>query len=168
MQIIYKYNRADTQLGIVNELSLRLEIRSSTIEGLIDLKKIGIEEIGIMFESSLASDDELLLTQIVNAHQGNVAMVDEASVEEREQKIREMTEMAILHPELNQNDVVEYLTSVDNWFNAWKRCGIDTSLVNKITSDAADSGHVLNTFLNTVITPEGDKTFEFLISSITD
>jgi len=121
-----------------------------------------------MFESSLSSDDEILLTQIVNAHQGNVALVDEASVEEREQKIREMTEMAILHPELNQNDVVEYLTSVDNWFNAWKRCGIDTSLVNKITSDAADSGHVLNTFLNTVITPEGDKTFEFLISSITD
>jgi len=168
MQIIYKYNRADTQLGIVNELSLRLEIRSSTLEGLIDLKKIGIEEIGIMFESSLSSDDEILLTQIVNAHQGNVALVDEASVEQREQRIREMTEMAILHPELNQNDVVEYLTSVDNWFNAWKRCGIDTSLVNKITSDAADSGHVLNTFLNTVITPEGDKTFEFLISSITD
>ncbi len=168
MQIIYKYNRADTQLGIVNELSLRLEIRSSTLEGLIDLKKIGIEEIGIMFESSLSSDDEILLTQIVNAHQGNVALVDEASVEQREQRIREMTEMAILHPELNQNDVVEYLTSVDNWFNAWKRCGIDTSLVNKITSDAADSGHVLNTFLNTVITPEGDKTFEFLISSITN
>ena len=167
MQIIYKYNRIDTQLGVVNELSLRLEIRSSPLEGLIDVKKIGIEEIGIMFDSSLSSDDELLLTQIVNAHQGNVALVDEASVEDREQKIREMTEMAILHPELNANDVVEYLTSVDNWFNAWKRCGIGTSLVNKITSDAADSGHVLNTFLNTVITPEGDKTFEFLIASIT-
>jgi len=52
MQIIYKYNRADTQLGIVNELSLRLEIRSSTLEGLIDLKKIGIEEIGIMFKKN--------------------------------------------------------------------------------------------------------------------
>ena len=167
MEVIYKYNRTDAQLGVINELSLKLEIRSSTLEGLMDLKKIGIEEVGIMFESSLSSDDELLLTQIVNSHQGLPALVDEASVEEREQKIREMTEMAILHPELNEDDVVEYLTSVDNWFNAWKRCGIDTSLVNKITSDAADSGHVLNTFLNTVITPEGDKTFEFLIASIT-
>ena len=168
MEIIYKYNKQDTELGVVNEISLKLEIRASTIDDLIDVKLIGIEQIGITFGYSLSEEELTLLTEIVNNHQGNQALVDEVNVNQREQKIREMTEMAILHPSLNENDAVEYLTSIDNWLNAWKRCGINTALINKITLDSSDSLHPSYLFLNTVLTVEGLKTFEFLTESITE
>jgi hypothetical protein len=166
MNAIYKFTADQTANNLINELSLKLEVRASGISNFISAEKYGLSAILVEFDHSLSDQEELDLVAIVAAHTGEKALVDEASVESRELKIREMTEMAILHPLLNKVDAVEYLTSIDNWFNAWKRCGIYDSLIAKITADALDTNHPQHTFLNETVNVEGNKTYEFLIGSI--
>lgn len=160
------YDKSATLNGVVNYEKLDLEIRASTIQHYITPVYEFKAMIFVEFEQTPSTEDVTTLEAIIGAHDGQKANVSQVQVDAREKKIRELTEMALYHPSLDDNSTVEYLTSIDNWFNAWKRSGIDTSLVTKIVTDATSGTHPQDAFLNTVINPEGNKTFEFLISAI--
>lgn len=160
------YNISDTLNSKVNIQKLDLEIRASEIQNFETPPYLFTNRIFIEFSETPTADDVTALDAIIAAHDGEEANVSEAQVNARETKIRELTEMAILHPLLDNNDAVEYLTSIDNWFNAWKRSGINTSLLTKIGTDAADVGHPQHAFLNVVVNPEGNTTAQFLQSMI--
>lgn len=164
--VAYIYPLAATLNGTINIEKLDLEIRASTIENYETPPYILNEHIYVQFSQNATAQDKLNLDGIIGAHDGAKAAVTETLVNARERKIRELTEMALYHPDLDNNDTVEYLTSIDNWFNAWKRSGIHNSLVGKILADATSGAHPQDAFLNTVVNPEGNKTFEFLISMI--
>lgn len=164
--IAYIFELTSTLNNKVNLEKLDLEIRASTIENYETPPYLYAGKLYIQFSQEATATDKTSLDAIVSAHDGIEAQISETFVQARELKIRELTEMAILHPLLDNGDVVEYLTSIDNWFNGWKRSGIDTSLVAKIVTDATSGTHPQDAFLNTVVNPEGNKTFEFLISMI--
>lgn len=160
------YDKSATLNGVVNYEKLDLEIRASTIQHYVTPAYEFKGMIFVEFEQAPSTEDVTTLEGIIAAHDGEKANVSQVQVGNREKKIRELTEMALYHPSLNNNDTVEYLTSIDNWFNAWKRSGIDTSLVSKIVTDATSGTHPQDAFLNTIVNPDGNKTFEFLISMI--
>jgi hypothetical protein len=160
------YPLSATLNGKINLQKIDLEIRASTIELYETPAYLFKGMLYVEFSGSPSEADVTQLEEIIAGHDGEDASVSEAHVNEREEKIRELTQMAIFHPLLDNTETVEYLTSIDNWFNAWKRSGIETSLVSKIASDALSGTHPQDTFLNTVVNPEGNKCFEFLISVI--
>lgn len=163
--IRYGYYIEDTQNNKVNFEKLSLEIRASSVP--LFEKASGVDgdiSIKVTEELSVAKKSELDL--IVANHDGAVALVSDSEVKERENKIREMTLMAIYHPLLDETETVEYLTSIDNWFNGWKRSGINSILITKIVADASNVLHPQYDFLNIVVNEEGNKTFEFLISVV--
>lgn len=165
--IAHIYKLSATINSKVNIQKLDLEIRASEIQNFETPPYIGFKNrIFIEFSQAPSEGDVTILDAIIAAHDGEEANVSEAQVNAREIKIRELTEMALLHPSLDNNDAVEYLTSIDNWFNAWKRSGINTSLLAKISADAADAGHPQHAFLNVVVNPEGNTTAQFLQSMI--
>lgn len=164
--IAYIYELSTTLNTKVNIQKLDLEIRARTIQNFETPPYLFKGMLFIEFSQEATEEDKTQLDTIVAAHDGEEANISESQVNARETKIRELTEMALYHPLLNNDDTVEYLTSIDNWFNAWKRSGISTSLVSKITADATSGSHPQDSFLNTVVNPEGNKTFEFLISMI--
>ncbi len=162
----YIYQLSDTLNNKVNLEKLDLEIRASTVPNFLTPPYMVTGRIFIEVSEALGTSDKADLDAIINGHDGEEANVSESHVNEREKKIRELTEMALYHPALDNGDTVEYLTSIDNWFNGWKRSGVDSSLVTKIVSDATSGSHPQDAFLNTVVNPEGNKTYEFLISMI--
>lgn len=164
--LAYIYQITDTVNDKVNIEKLDLEIRASTVPDFLTPPYMFSNKIYVEISQELAPADKTTLDGIIAAHDGATANVSEVHVVEREKKIRQLTEMAIYHPALNESDTVEYLTSIDNWFNSWKRSGVDSVLVAKIVADATGGGHPQDAFLNTVVNAEGNKTFEFLISVI--
>lgn len=166
MKYIYQYPVTDTLNNKVNDLSLHLEIKASIVSNYEECKIIGLTEIQLFFTAPLTDPHKTTLETIIANHVGEAALVDEVFVEEREGKIREMTEQAILHPSLDQLETEEYLVELDNYLNAWKRSGRNTVLINKIMADATDVNHPRYTYLNTVVNEEGNKTFEYFISVV--
>lgn len=164
--IAYIYELSATLNSKVNIHKIDLEIRASTIQNFETPPYLFKGKLYVEFSQDATAEDKTNLDAIIAAHDGEEASIAENHVTARETKIRELTEMALYHPLLDENDTVEYLTSIDNWFNAWKRSGINSSLIAKITADATSGTHEQDAFLNTVINPEGNKTFEFLISMI--
>ncbi len=164
--VAYIYEISETLNSKVNIEKLDLEIRASTIENYQTPPYLLNGNIYVQFTQDATPADKTNLDAIIAAHDGDIAGVSETQVSAREKKIRELTEMALYHPALGESDTVEYLTSIDNHFNGWKRSGVDSVLVAKIVADATSGSHPQDTFLNTVVTPEGNKTFEFLISMI--
>lgn len=166
--IAYIYEFSQTLNNKVNLEKLDLEVRASTLLNYITPPYIYSGNLYLNFESELSEADKLILEGLISAHDGEEANVSENHVQERELKIRELTEMAIYHPALAEIETVEYLTSIDNWFNGWKRSGVNTPLINKIIADANNADHPQYAFLTTAINSQGNKTFEFLISKITE
>lgn len=166
MKTIYQYSITETLNNKVNALSLHLEIKASTVYNYEECKIVGLKDIQLTFSESIDEAHKLILDTIVADHVGEVALVDEVYVEERESKIRDLTEMAILHPSLDQLETQEYLVELDNYLNAWKRSGRNTVLVNKLLTDAVNTNHPRHTYLNTVVNEAGNKTFEYFISIV--
>lgn len=166
MSLAYIYTLQETANGKVNLEKLDLEIRASTVPDYVTPPKMYSGNIFIEVENGLSAADKLILDGIVANHDGEEADVSEDSVNKRENKIRELTELALLHPLLDNVDSVRYLTSIDNMFNAWKRSGVDTVLIEQIVADATSGVHPQDAFLNEVVNAEGNKTYEFLISVI--
>ncbi len=166
--IAYIYEFADTLNGKVNIEKLDLAVRASTLQNYVTPPYVYAGKLYLNFEAELSAADKLVLDGLISAHDGEEANVSENHVQEREIMIRELTEMAIYHPALAEIETVEYLTSIDNWFNGWKRSGVNTPLINKIIADANNADHPQHAFLTTVVNPEGNQTFEFLISKITE
>lgn len=164
--IAYIYQINDTLNNQVNIEKLDIEIRASVIPNYISIKGIS-NNLYIELEEVLEESNKIILDGIVNNHDGNPANVTESLVNERESKIRVMTQMAEYHPLLDNNTTTDYLTTIDNYFNGWKRSGNNTILINKILSDANDVNNDFYDYLNVIVNTEGNKTFEFLISKIT-
>lgn len=157
--------------GKVNIEKLDLEIRASSVNNYTTPPYLYNNKLYVQMSINAHEETESnknALDAVVFAHDGEFAAVSEVLVKERETKIRQLTEMAIYHPLLDEVQTVEYLTSIDNWFNAWKRSGIDSVLIAKIVEDAGDISHTQNAFLNTVVNPdEGYNAAQFMISIIT-
>jgi hypothetical protein len=166
MKTIYQYPITDTLNNKVNALTLHLEIKASTVYNYEECKVIGNKDIQLFFSTGIDDAHKTILDTIVSDHTGEVALVDEVYVEERESKIRELTEMAILHPSLPPLETEEYLVEIDNYLNAWKRSGRNSVLISKLMADALDTNHPRYTYLNTVVNEAGNKTFEYFISIV--
>lgn len=161
------YDISQTANNAVNLQKLDLEIRASEIEYYVTpVYQFGGNRIYVEFEQTPTAAHLLILDGIIAAHDGANANISEKEVNAREGKIRELTQMAIFHPLLDNVEATRYLTSIDNHFNAWKRSGITDVLVEQITADAANVGHPQHGFLNEVVNPEGNTTSEFLLSMI--
>ena len=165
-KVIYEYPITDTLNSKVNDTALRIEIKASVITGFIDCKTIGLKDVQLSFEAELSTAHKTVLEAIIAAHTGEAAQVDESFVEARELRIREMTEQAILHPNLDPLDTEAYLIELDNYLNAWKRSGRNTILINKLVTDSANASHPQYSFLNEIVNEAGNKTFEYFIASV--
>lgn len=170
--VIYNYQITDTLNNQVNQRSLHLYVKQTAIVGYVETRLYGPYEIHIVFENAITDDEKVVLDNIVSQHEGKTAKTEPEDVNRREETIREMTEMALIHPALsseeNQDLTVSYLTIIDNYLNAWKRSGVNRVIISKITTDAQDIENVHYNYLNTVVNEiENRKVFEFLIGSIT-
>lgn len=173
--LAYIYELSETLNDKVNIEKLDLEIRASEIENYETPPYLFKGKVYIDFSIEPSVDHKNALDGIISSHDGEEAPTSEKLVTQREQKIRELTLMAIYHPLLNEVDTVEYLTSIDNWFNGWKRSGVTSAIVTKIATDAADTSHPQHGFLTTVVdsVPDGQGgeidvlTYQFLLSIIT-
>lgn len=160
------YNVSDTLNNKVNLEKLDLEIRASIIENYNTPPYLYAGKLYIELSQQPTDAEKLQLTNIIAGHDGEYAAINEEQVKSREQKIRDLTEMALYHPDLVDEDTVAYLTSIDNHFNGWKRSGVSSVLQAKIVEDAQNTNHPQHAFLNTVVNTAGNKTFEYLISII--
>lgn len=166
-KVIYQYNASGTVNGSVNLLSLHIELKLSGVSSYEDVNQIGIDTIQIGFDKSLSVEDETIIQTVVANHQATLSNVDQSNVEKREIIVREFVEISILHPLFETVTTTEYLTFIDNEINGWVRSGIDDVLINKIRSDAADTGGQFHAFLNGVADPtKEEKIFEWLVLSI--
>ena len=170
--IVYVYEISGTTNQKVDFEKLEIEVLASEVPNVISAK--GVDgQIYIKVKNELTSTQldnptqPIGLNQIIANHDGESADVTVSAVEYRENKIRELSQMALYHPNLVEDDVVEYLTSIDNWFNAWKRLGKPNSIINKIILDANTPTHPQYTFLNTNVNSDENKTWEFLVGKIT-
>jgi hypothetical protein len=166
MSVIYEYNVTDTLNNKVNDYSLELEAKLSPLEGFLSVTVVGLQFIQMKFEGEIGLESKTILDGIIGSHSGVATQVDEYFVNIREKAIRDMTELAILHPDLNSNDAVEYLTALDNYLNSWKRSGNHSVVVAKITADSQNTSHPQSAFLLSVVNTDGVKTFEYLLDGI--
>lgn len=163
------YNITDTLNSKVNFQKLDLEIRASGIDYYVTpVYQLGGDKIFVEFTQTPTVEHVTTLDAIIAAHDGEDATTSEILVNQREIKIRELTQMGLYHPLLDDVELVEYLTSIDNWFNSWKRSGVNTVLVNKIQSDGTSGSHPQDAFLNQPVDTEGNTTYQFLISKISE
>lgn len=156
--------------GKVNVEKLDLEIRASTVQNYSTPPYLYNNKLYVQMTILAHQETEsnkTALDSVVFSHDGEFAAISESLVSDRERKIRELTEMAIYNPLLDSVQTVEYLTSVDNWFNAWKRSGIDSVLISKIVEDSNNTSHPQYSFLNTTF-PEGYTAAQFMIGLISE
>tara|TARA_R100001530_G_scaffold93813_1_gene65077 strand:- start:361 stop:885 length:525 start_codon:yes stop_codon:yes gene_type:complete len=166
-KVIYQYNTTETVNGLVNLLSLHIEMKLSGISSYEEVKQVGINQVQIAFLESLTTDQQTTVETVINDHKGGISNVDQSNVEKREKIVREFVEISILHPLFETVATTEYLTFIDNEINGWVRSGISDVLINKIQADAADTGGQFFEFLNGVADPtKEEKIFEWLVLSI--
>ena len=166
-KVIYQYNASGTVSGLVNLLSLHIELKLSGVSSYEDVNQIGISDILISFDKSLSVEDEAIIQTVVASHKGTLSNVDQSNVEKREIIVREFVEISILHPLFETITTTEYLTFIDNEINGWVRSGIEDVLINKIRSDAADTAGQFFEFLTGLADPTKEqKIFEWLVLSI--
>ena len=166
MRHILEYPVTFTLNNAVNQLALDLELKSATSSGYIESRVIGLVDIQLSFEAQLTALEITEVETVLAAHKGEKPLFDQQYVEERESKIRDMTELAISHPLLDALETEEVLVELDNYLNAWKRSGRNTVLVNKLIADATNTGHARYDFYNVVVNEAGNKTFEYFISVV--
>lgn len=145
------------------------EIKASPVSSIIESPKAYAGKVLVEFHESLTVEQETYLDGIIDAHDGTLPSRTSIELQnKRELVLSELVDMAHNHPVLkNDSDVItEYLTSIDNWFNSWKRDGNHNKIVAKIFEDSQDSNHPNHGFLNTIVRSDGALTYQFLISYI--
>lgn len=166
MKHILEYPVSFTLNSAVNKLALDLQIKSGTTADFIDSKVIGLVDLQIRFSTQPSAIQIAEIETVLSAHKGEKPLFDEEFVNEREGKIRDMTELAISHPLLDGLETEEVLVELDNYLNAWKRSGRNTVLVNKLIADASNLEHPRYAFYNQIVNDAGNKTFEYFISVV--
>lgn len=166
--VIYTYNVADTANNKVNLPKLDLELQGSETPNSKYVKPPYLfgGEIHFCFNTELTASELLIIDGIVTAHDGIEPPTAPYYVTERGEKISKLMLLAIHHPLLDNLDALSYLTDIDNYLNAWMRCGDNRVAVAKITEDANNISHPQHTYLNTVVNIEGQKCYEYLIAGI--
>ena len=154
-----------TQNSKVNFEKLYVQLKSSTVPmDSVD----GINgKIYVNVPTELTAAQVLEMDAVIAAHDGAEPLaLDSHAIEAREHQIRELNQLAQYSDHLDNIQTVDYLTSIDNWINAYVRSGINDVLVAKIAADAADSGGPFFAYLHTVVNEAGNKTFEYFIAKI--
>ena len=170
----YNFDVSRTLNNKVNFEKLHLELDASELPDYVSVKMhdgriqvtTGSDLTPAQIDNGVNTPAGLL--QTIEAHDGESAKTNAADVSAREEIVRSITEMAMIHPDLVSNDAVEYLTSIDNYLNAWIRSGENSVLHAKVMTDKDNVSHPQNTFLNTVIVTTGANagttTWMFLIA----
>lgn len=164
--IAYIKELTDTQNNKVNFEKLTLELKSSKVPFLSVEPLVG--KIYINCLAPLTVEEETELDLFISNHDGaEPEAFDEQKIYERENIIRSINQLAIYSPYLKDNIMtVRYLTSIDNYINAYIRSGITQVLEEKITRDASDPEGEFFAYLHTVVNQAGNKTYEYLIGTI--
>ena len=166
MELIKVFKITDTLNNTVNVEKLSLELKTSTISIPAEPMKFG-EEIFVRFSEEITAADVVTLVQIVNAHDGEDASAyNEEAVRTRENRIREINQLAMYHPVLDNVTTVRFLTFIDNYVNAYVRSGITTVIHEKIMYEAGDNGVEYKDYLNLIVNTKGNKTFEYFLSKL--
>lgn len=162
----YIYNVSSTLNNKVNYEKLYIELKASTLVGIDSVE--GIKgKIYINVANELDESNKTILTDMIASHDGSEASAfDSHAIDEREGKIRELNQLAIYHPLLDNIGTVSYLTSIDNWINAYVRSGINNVLVAKIATDAQNADGEYFDYLHTTVNEDGNKTYEYFIAKI--
>lgn len=164
--ISYIKEFSETKNNKVNFEKLYIELKSSsvtfsTVEGIKG-------KIFVFCDEELTEAQLLDLDNFISNHDGaEPEAFSDSAIAMRENTIREINQLAIYSPYLPNNvQTVEYLTSIDNYLNAFVRSGINDVLVTKIVTDAQNPSHPQFTYLHTVVNEHGNKTYEYLIGKI--
>lgn len=164
MELIKVFKISDTLNNRVNIEKLSLELKTSTISVYSSEMKFG-DEIFVRYPEEISEQEVQTLTAIINAHDGEDAEAyNEDAVSGRENKIRELNQLAMFHPLLDNVETVRFLTFIDNYINAYVRSGIATVVHEKIIAEA-QAGDYVN-YLNQVVNTAGNKVFEYFVSKI--
>lgn len=168
MGIIKTFDISITPNHSVNTEKLNYELKTSPIASSVYAYTIGDKIIHIEFknEDSVSPEESLILQQILSVHDGAEAEVTQHKVDDRELKIRGLVQMAFYHPLLDNDITTSYLTSIDNYINAFIRGGNYSSIVAKLSSDGMDTEGEFYNYLNQVVNTSGNKTFEFFIYKV--
>lgn len=164
--IAYIKDISTTQNSKVNYDKLFIELKSSSIPF------VGVEplagKIYINCSTHLTLEQETELDTYLSNHDGSEPEAfDDIAIAKRENVIRTLNQLAIYSPRLSDNVMtVRYLTSIDNYINAYIRSGINDVLVEKIGIDAANTEGEFFSYLHTVVNEEGNKTYEYFIGAI--
>jgi len=120
------------------------EVKASPLPMIMVRPKAYSGMILIEFDNSITIEEELVLDDLINVHDGTIKSRTSKDLRnKREEILSELVDLAHNHPVLKvtPNEITGYLTSIDNWFNAWKRDGNHTQLVSKIALDSQDTNH---------------------------
>ena len=125
-------------------------------------------KIYVQLEERLNEADKLALDQIIANHDGLPARTTKALQEKRSTVLDNLVQMAHFHPVLKNDpdEITSYLTSIDNWLNAWRRDGNHNILISKIVQDASEALSPHYDYLNTPVNTDGVLTYQFLIAGI--
>jgi len=172
---IYEYS--DTINGNVNFENLTIALQSSPLAGVISVEGIN-GKIYVHTNDEVPEEDKPIMDDLIARHDGFPARTTASLQKKREGVFSTLVNLSHAHPTmgLNTNMITEYLTSIDNWINAWKRDGNHEVLVSKIIFDSSlnpDESLTLEErkgpyydFLNQFINLDGVKAFQFLIGGI--
>lgn len=180
------FSLQDTPNFKVNVEKLDIQIKTSPISASMTVEVIG-KEIIFRFDAPLIESDLTQLIGIINTHDGQPPKAfDHTLVQQREDVILKMNQMGQYHPLISDNELVEYLTSIDNHLNAWRRSSNPVVVLAQIFADSGvsdiagtealqeDGVTPVDTsvlpfygFLHTVSNPvTGAKVFQFIAASI--
>ena len=164
--IAYIREFTQTENNRVNFEKLTLELRSSKVPFTSIEPLAG--KIYINCVAPITTEEETELDLFISNHDGaEPDAFDEEKIKIRENKIRGINQLAIYSPYLPDNVMtVSYLTSIDNYINAYIRSGITDVIVQKISEDAANPEGEFFAYLHTVVNQAGNKTYEYLIGTI--
>lgn len=164
--VCYIKQFSETANGKVNFEKLYIELKSSSVP--VREVKGYAGEIYVKFDLELTDEQKIELDSFISLHDGaEPEAFDSHAIDGRELIIRELNQLAIYSPRLDNVDTVKYLTSIDNHINAFVRSGITTVLVQKIISDAQNTTGEHFAYLHEIVNEKGNKTYEYFIAKIT-
>ena len=166
MEFIKVFKVEDTVNKKLNLEKLSLELKTSIISQPSTEFQIG-QEIFIRYTEDITPEDIITLQGIIAAHDGEDAEAyNDHSVSVRENKIRELNQLAMYHPVLDNETTVRFLTHIDNYINAYIRSGIAVVVQGKIIEEATNPAGTYFDYLNEIVNTAGNKTYEYFLSKI--
>lgn len=175
----------ETATGKVNFQKLNIELATSIVPA--DNAE-GIKgKIFVFLIREMDANETTALQSLINNHDGAEAKAfNHTLVQAREDEILRMNQMGIYHQLIDDDQLVRYLTKIDNALNGWKRSANPVAVLEVIFEDAGvsdiagtpalqedgitpvDTSQLeFYNFLHTVSNPvTGSKVFQFVAGTI--